>query len=275
MYRTRICAKETIRFFGPRKAIPAIQRSELYALADYITKETGRSSGTARKTLSMYFAMCRFNVREGKFEKFAEIPLPKGGPPRTRSFTQEEVALVWRQDMPLRTRLFFLLDFGTAARSRAIEEAKVGNVDWDRRIIDYRHPGVDYKKKRRGEVALSDWVYETLRELVFARGPRHPDEYLIGNGKPRPGRKTIKGPTSTYHACCQVLAKVGLKEKWVARHVGRKTWATEAQAQGLSHLQIGAVLHDTVTTLEKHYIFPRADQAHPLMNRVPMLPAPT
>jgi hypothetical protein len=70
----------------------------------------------------MYFAMCRFNVREEKFEKFAEIPLPKGGPPRTRSFTQEEVGMVWREEMPRRIRLFFLLDFGTAARSRAIEE---------------------------------------------------------------------------------------------------------------------------------------------------------
>jgi hypothetical protein len=38
-----------------------------------------------------------------------------------------------------------------------------------------------------------------------------------------------------------VLAKVGLKERWVARHVGRKTWATLAQEAGLSHLQISAV----------------------------------
>jgi hypothetical protein len=76
-------------------------------------------------------------------------------------------------------------------------------VDWERRVIDYRQPGVNHKNKRRGEVAMSDWVFDTLREMVFEIGPRHPDEYLIGNGTPRARRKVARGPTCTYHGCCR------------------------------------------------------------------------
>jgi hypothetical protein len=72
----------------------------------------------------------------------------------------------------------------------------------------------------------------------------------------------VRPSTTTYPGLRAVLKRCGLKERRIARHVGRKTWATLAAASGASHLQIGNVMHDTVATIEKSYVFIRVDKTH-------------
>jgi hypothetical protein len=159
-------------------------RGAVRAWSTFLRHAVTRAGPRARR--SRCISRCAASTCEKeKFEKFAEIPLPKGGAPRTRSFTQEEVGRCGAKRCRDASRFS---SCWTSGRPRARERSRrraSGNVDWERRIIDYRQPGVNYKNKRRGEVALSDWVFDTLREMVFEIGPRHPDEYLIGNGTPR------------------------------------------------------------------------------------------
>lgn len=278
LLRTREIAKWSIATFGPRTAIEAVTVEQLEGAMDAMTL-AGKASGTRRRRLTIHYAMCNFNAKKKRVKEFAKIALPPQSPPVQRSFEVEEVAHLFAQRMPYRIRLFFVLDFETAARSKALEQLTYGRCDFARRVVDYRLPGVNHKNKRRGEVAMSDFLFEVLWEAATKHGPPWKDDLIIPPGEyrtlaPRQRVKAydpmapVRPSTTTYPGCARVLKRCGLKERRIARHVGRKTWATLAAASGASHLQIGNVMHDTVATIEKSYVFIRVDKTHGLMNRV-------
>lgn len=277
LQRTRAIAKWWITFLGPRAVIEAVTIEQLDAAMDAMVID-GKASGTRRKRLTIYYAMCSFNAKKKRVHEFAKIALPPPSPPVQRSFEEAEVARLFAEPMPYRIWLFFTIDFETAVRSKAGEQLTVGRCDWVRRVVDYRLPGVNHKNKRRGEVAISDVLFEVLWLAATKHGPPWkddliipPGEYRVGKGlkwKPYDPSAPVRSSTSTYPGCSKILTRCGLKERWVARHIGRKTWATLAVARGLTHLQIGDVMHDRIATVEKSYIFTRVDRTHALMNRV-------
>lgn len=66
----------------------------------------------------------------------------------------------------------------------------------------------------------------------------------------------------------RVLKRAGLYERWVCRHIGRKTWATNAAVAGATDIEIGNVLHDTPAMVRKHYAISRPEKSLPVMNKV-------
>jgi integrase len=278
LLRTREIARWSMATFGPRTPIEAVTVEQLEASMDAMVA-AGKASGTRRRRLTIHYAMCNFNAKKKRVREFAKIMLPAASPPVQRSFEEEEVARLFAEPMPYRIWLFFVLDFETAARSKALEQLTYGRCDFTRRVVDYRLPGVNHKNKRRGEVAMSDYLFEVLWAAATKFGPPWKDDLIIPPGEYRPvapnaRRKPydpmapVRTSTTTYPGCARILKRCGLKERRIARHVGRKTWATLAAASGASHLQIGNVMHDTVATIEKSYVFIRVDKTHGLMNRV-------
>jgi integrase len=70
----------------------------------------------------------------------------------------------------VRGSLFWLLAFGTGARTAAMLDLTWDRVDLIRRTIDYRVPGVVYKNKRRA-VVPSTMRYSRLENAYARRDP--------------------------------------------------------------------------------------------------------
>lgn len=280
VYRMRMIAKAMFNFFGPSKIIEKITRKDLAAWRDDFVAR-GRALPTARKHLSIYFAMCRYNALHNDLGAFALLTLPPPSAPIAEAFEPQQVALLFAQEMPYRIRLFFTLDFETAARSKAMEQLTVGRCFWDRRVVDYRLPGVNHKKKRRGEVAMSDVLFPVLWEAAHRWGPPWKDDLIVPPGEPNSRRRSrpydpkavVRRSVSTHPGCLKVLKKCGLYKYWVVRHIGRKTWVTNAANNGATSPQISAVVHDTIVTIQKNYLFPKVDKQHGLMNIGSLVPA--
>lgn len=247
--RTRYMARTALQFFGPSMDAAKIDRA---AGRRYKEKRLadGVQPATVRRELAILHAALQFAANEEKIPKAPKFDMPPSAEPRTRFLTSEECERVINHPMPERLRLFFWLALETAARARAIEELTWNRVDFQRRVLDYRVPGVRYKNKRRGEVGISSRLYEVLLE---ASKDKAPTDYVIGVGPS--GR-----PTTTYHQAKAIMRAVGIDENGVARHVCRKTWASHAALNDVPMKKIAAVLHDNVLTVDKSYAFLKADQ---------------
>lgn len=264
--RVHGCARILIPHFGPKRLISTITRNDL---RDYIEmrSKAGKASATIRKELSFYYAACNHNMREGKLTAFDKVKLPDQGTPRERTFEDWEVQRMFEQPMDLRTWYFLWIDYEAAQRSRAIEQLTVGRVNLRTRLMDFRLPGVNHKKKRRGIVAISDALYPILDEAIHRFGPPWKDDLVIGVSPCWRRNPKNKGVGCTYKQVRRVLERAGLYERWVCRHVGRKTWATNAAIAGATDIEIGNVLQDTPAMVRKHYAIAKPEKMLPVMNR--------
>lgn len=263
--RVHGCSRLLIPHFGPRRLISTITRNDL---RDYIEMrgKKGKANGTIRREVSFYYAACNHNVNEGKLTIFEKVKLPPQGEPRERTFEEFEVQRMFAEPMDSRTWYFLWIDYEAAPRSRAIEELTVGRVNLSTRLMDFRLPGVDHKKKRRGKVMISDALLPIITEAIYRFGPPWRDDLVIGASMGRSKKKGAIG--STYRAVHRVLKRAGLYERWVCRHIGRKTWATNAAVAGATDIEIGNVLQDTPAMVRKHYAISRPEKLLPVMNKV-------
>jgi integrase len=131
LLRTREIARWSMATFGPRTPIEAVTVEQLEASMDAMVA-AGKASGTRRRRLTIHYAMCNFNAKKKRVREFAKIMLPAASPPVQRSFEEEEVARLFAEPMPYRIWLFFVLDFETAARSKALEQLTYGRCDFVR-----------------------------------------------------------------------------------------------------------------------------------------------
>lgn len=263
--RVHGCSRLLVPFFGPRRLISTITRNDI---RDYIEmrRKAGKANGTIRREVSFYYAACNHNVSEGNLTLFQKVKLPPQGEPRERTFEEFEVQRMFAEPMDARTWYFLWIDYEAAPRSRAIEELTVGRVNLATRLMDFRLPGVNHKKKRRGKVMISDALYPIIDEAIHRWGPPWRDDFVIGVSKGRARKKGAIG--STYRAVHRVLKRAGLYERWVCRHIGRKTWATNAAVAGATDIEIGNVLHDTPAMVRRHYAIGRPEKLLPVMNKV-------
>lgn len=199
VYRVRLTARKVIAFFGPLTDIACVTKDEQYRYVDVRLGE-GVVSATIRRELTLFFAAIRYCIAEDYLDKFKFIKLPKGGAPRVVWLDDAQIAHVFGQQMSERMYRFYRIAFAQAARARAIEELQVGRVDFARCVCDFRVPGVVYKNKRRGEVAIPDELLPDLRRWCEGRAP---NEYVIGPGPS--GRCT-----TTYHESQRVMKAAGL-----------------------------------------------------------------
>jgi integrase len=148
--------------------------------------------------------------------------------------------------LPLRERrMFWLLAFGTGARTAAMLELTWDRVDFAQRTIDYRVPGAVYKNKRRAVVPIHDKLLPRLQSAYELRDPACP--FVVN----KDGRQYSGG--SLYHECKRDLAAIGIKERGVARHVARHTVASWILQDGGRLEDVAKLLGDTVAMVERVY----------------------
>ena len=232
-----------IEVFDPQKPIESFERNDGRIYTEARAKD-GVSGASCRREITFLIAILNHEKREGRTKCEFKLWKPEGSPPRLRFLTREEYARLMRQPMPPRIKRFYLLAFGTGARSEAIEQLTWDRVNLERRTIDYRVPGVRYKNKRRIVAPISDALLPRLEAMYATRK----DDYVIGLG-PR-GR-----PSTTYHAAKDVLRSIGIDEEGVARHVARHSfasWLLQAEPP-VSVYEVAKLLGDDVKMIEAVY----------------------
>lgn len=257
IYRTGLMAKKFREVLGADTQAEKVTRDDLRAYVKQRYAE-GMMGPTIRRELSIYYAAANYAVSQERIEKFAKVKPPRSSPPRRRFLTSlecEAVLAAARAAGPTE-HIFHWLLFETAARKHAIEELTVDRVDLVRGVVDYRVPDVLYKNKRRGLVAISEFLRPHLEEAC--RGKALSDLVIGCNrkGKPLAMDKRWKA----------VLRAAGIDERGVNCHVARKTWASHAVKNNVDIKHVAEVLHDRVGTVDKAYAHLVVDDMHPTMN---------
>jgi integrase len=241
--RLTIIARNICGYFGFDRDPQTLKRADLRAYREHRLAQ-GVKNPTVRREYAFLSAAIRHEHREERLLIIPKIEMPPQGDPRKRFLTEEEVVRVMRVPMKYRIRMFFRLAFATAARATAIEQLTWDRVDWVNGLIDYNVPGARRTKKRRAVVPIAN----DLRPFLEAAYQRHlaqfPDDpYVIGRG------------CCSYQQCKDVMKAAGIDEEGVARHVARKTFASQALLNGVDLAKVAGVLADRQTTVEKHYGF--------------------
>jgi hypothetical protein len=219
------------------------------------------------------------------------IELPPASPPRTRFYTEAEMQRIFlaaqkdraeartgpQRELADRTWYFLWIASEAWSRAAAIEQLTVGRVDlWTRRVMDFRVPGTRVTKKRRGEVAISDALWPRLYEAMHRYGPPWKEDLLIGCGFPRPKNNQPYAPgkprsyTTTYHQVKAVTITAGIDERFLCRHVWRKTGPSHSVMNGTPMEAAAAVLCDTVATTGKHYAHFQVERTFAAVNGKPV-----
>jgi len=201
--------------------------------------ERGASAGTILREIGVLRAALAWAVREKRIplaEK-PQIQAPvKTPPPRDRWITKDEARALLAECHEPHVRLFVLLGLMTVARMSAILEARWGQVDFERRVIDY---GPGHGNKRRAVVPLNDDVF---RALQAAKELACSDYVVEFRGKPV---QTVK---NGFKAAC---GRGGLSG--VTPHILRHSGATWMALDGVPLAEIARMLGDTEATVEKVY----------------------
>lgn len=249
--RAWIAFRAWIAALGHDRDATTLMRADGRTVVDHELAR-GVSSATARKHLTMGLAALHHAKKEERITKVPMFQMPGRSQPRIRWLTREEHRRLMLLPIPAPRRLFWLLAFGTGARTEAMLDLTWDRVDLVRRTIDYRIPGVVYKNKRRAVVPINASLYVRLESAYARRDESYP--FVVS----RKGRRYSQG--SLYHECKADLAKIGIVERGVARHVARHTVATWMlrgdKERGIPpapiHL-VAQMLGDTVAMVERVY----------------------
>lgn len=226
---------------GPDRDAATLARADGRLVVDRILAR-GCTSATARRIMTFGNAALNHARKEERLTKVPHFQMPARSESRVRWLSREEHRLLMQRPMPPRLYRFFLLAFGTGARSEAIEELTWDQVDLAQRTINYAKEGVVYKNKRRALVPISDDLYPRIVRMH----ERRTDDYVIGLG-PRGACST------TYHQAKAALKAVGIDEEGVARHVARHTFASWLLQNGVSIYEVAKLIGDTVAMVERVY----------------------
>jgi integrase len=278
--RTRIVQRHIEAFTTPDVKAKKWDRARSREYRD-LRYSQGVGAGTVRKELAIWRAALSHAVKENRLKAVPYIEMPPSPPARERYWEVHEMQRLMlslrdavrrpsADHIDWRTWYFYWIAFETWARAGAIEQLTVGRVDLERGMIDFRVPGMKISKKRRGEVAISEALRPILDEAIHRNGPPWKDDLLIGPGVTRRRKDGTRRPySSTSQGCKRALKRAGMKEKWVLRHVCRKTGATLSVMAGSSIEEAAQVLHDTPHTTAKHYAKYKPEFARPAVNRKP------
>lgn len=246
--RVMYVAKHFLSFFTPDCRVKRIDRERCREYRKH-RLAAGVMESTVRRELVLLRAALSHAVKEDRLKSVPYIEMPPAGHPRERYLEMDEVRRVWLEVEKAhpRIRMVMWLALCTWARAGAIEELTVGRVDlFFSRAVDYRVPGRRVTKKRRSVVAISDELWPVLYEQIYRYGPPWKNDRVVPPG-PR-GRFS-----TTYHGCKDVLRAAGIDERFVCRHVFRKTGPSHAAQAGESLDFIAEVLADDVGTTKRNY----------------------
>ncbi len=217
---------------------------------------------SVKRELTFVRAMCGHAKKRNRVKFVPYIPVVDGPMRVRRPLTAEEYALVMAKiaehlpTMPNLERVrrhYIVLDF-TGHRSRACEEVKWEQVNFETMTIDFNVPGrMTPKTKRRNEAFPIVPEFAAILQEWKASAK---DDYVIGLG---PSGKC----TSTHHLASWVVRELcGLTDpSLVPRHSLRKKFVTEigermvASTGAVDMETIGALIKDNPAMLRKHYHF--------------------
>lgn len=212
----------------------------------------GVSSATVRKHVLMGIAALNHARKRGRLKEIPSFQMPEPAQNRIRWLTRDEHRKLMLLPKPWERQLFWLIAFGTGARTEAILQLTRDRVDLVNGTIDFRIPGKNHKNKRRAVVPITATL---LPRLVAAFDRADPACPLVVSRK---GKRYSKG--SNYHECKKDLARIGIVERGIARHVARHTVATwmlrgdkERGIPPATIHQAALFLGDTVAMVEKNY----------------------
>lgn len=251
----------------------------------------GRCAGdaTVRGELTMLGTAIRYCVRKKKFKdasgapllKAAHVPdyeLPPAAAAKDRWLSREEATgflaacQVHHQgsgEDPARlTRVyrFAAVALYTASRKEPIisltwarivlqkDPAKVAEGDYGK--INLQEPGRKKTKKRRGWVPIAAELYPIL---VRAEQERISEWFLDRPTEPAKAFRTSAKLAGLWDEAEQ--------EYTVSPHVLRHTFGTWAAQDGVPLYQIAGIMHDTVATIEKHYLHHTPEHLRAAVNR--------
>ena len=127
-------------------------------------QERGASAGTILREIGVLRAALSWAHERQWIAQPLHISNPvKAPPPRDRWLTRDEAKRLLDACREPHVRLFIILGLTTAARTSAVLGALWGQVDFERRLIDY---GEGHGNKRRAIVPLND---DALRALTAAK----------------------------------------------------------------------------------------------------------
>jgi integrase len=202
-------------------------------------RERGASDGTILRELGSLRAALEWAVAHNRFLR-ADLPTisapVKTPAPRDRWMTREEADRLIAACTAPHLRNFVILGLMTVPRMGALLEAKLTQVVWQRRTIDY---GEGNGNKRRAVVPLNDEAMAALKlaEQISVAG------YIIEfNGKPL---DTVK---KGFAAACD---RAGIEG--VTPHILRHTGATWMALAAVPMHEIANMLGDSRATTERVY----------------------
>lgn len=215
------------------------------------------SAGTILRELGTLKAALHYAEGNRWIDRQPQFIMPvKSPPPRDIWLKREEVALLIERAKSPHMSLFIKIAVFTAARSGAILDLKWGQIDFDRRIIDF---GRGYGNKRRSIVPMNDDVFQALcdaRELAIT-------DYVIEyNGK---HSKSVK---KSFSRLCQ---DCGIK---ASAHVLRHTAATWLVMDGVPLAEVARLLGDSEKTVETVYGKHSPDYLKRAVNALNLKPKP-
>lgn len=206
----------------------------------------GVSTASIRRELTVLGSILNHAVKWERLPKAPKIFKPETSAPRLMFLTREQHAELLRLPMSRRMKLFWMLAFGTGARSEAIEEATWDRINWTDRTLDYRVPGVLYKNKRRVVAPLNSKLFARLQHYYTIRDESDP--YIIGRGKPRKNKVS-----TTYHEAARCMEAIGLTDDGIARHIARHTFATWLLQARVPLNRVAHLLGDKASMVESTY----------------------
>jgi integrase len=215
----------------------------------------GKKAGgsTVRGELVMLGTAVDYCIKRRKFRARDGIPmlkpsdrplidLPPASPPRDRWLSRDEAQRLLAACQPdpkaplTRVYRYVAMLLYTGSRKQPVHTLPWDRISMSRWAVNFQDPGRAVTKKRRGWVPLAA-EFQPIVQRAYEE--RSTDWWCDTPAEPR-------------HLFYDAVARAGLTD--VSPHVLRHTWATWAAQDGVPLGEIAAVLHDTVSTVERRYI---------------------
>lgn len=149
------------------------KRASMLTVEDIKTHTArGASPGTIRKELSLLQTAARKAGVE-----LIDFHLPPKPPPRDRFMTHKEAERLLKACKPYHLRLAVRICLATGCRIGAALALRWGQVDFDRKIIDFNEPGRQITKKRRAVVPIGATLIAYLQDAHGIAQSNHVIEF--------------------------------------------------------------------------------------------------
>lgn len=204
-------------------------------------QKLGLAPDTIRIEMAYFRAAIYYAAQTKKWKEKPFVKVPEGGEARERWLTQDEVRRLISGAVELHVKLFIILSVTTAARPSHILQLLWDAIDFDHRIVNFRHQVEVNGKKMRPRVPVNDTLLEHLNIAKELRRTEHVIEF-----RGRSGFKRI------YKGVTEAARRAGIQgmSPYVLRHTAG-VWMAKA---GVPMEKIAAFMgHKDIKTTTKHY----------------------